>query len=181
MVSRERLLRGPKRQTQPGSPPSLTAASASPAIADHNARQCDPEPQANAKPSPSTPHPIATDTEDGATPPKQNSKIIANVKAIAMPNGPSMQPSALEPKTSTKRPIRSALKKTSAQAIQMEAVCRALFDIVMDRSAPASARAAAARTLLDELNRRGNPSDKPLSALSIDELQAELDAGGKAG
>jgi hypothetical protein len=53
--------------------------------------------------------------------------------------------------------------------------------IVLDATAPASARAAAARTLLDELNRRGNPSDRPLSALSIDELQAELDAGGKAG
>jgi hypothetical protein len=55
------------------------------------------------------------------------------------------------------------------------------MSIVEDRSAPASARAAAARTLLDELNRRGSAADRPLSALSVDELQAELESGGKAG
>jgi hypothetical protein len=55
------------------------------------------------------------------------------------------------------------------------------MEIVVDRQAPASARAAAARTLLDELNRRGNSADRPLSALSIDELQDELKPGEKAG
>ena len=97
-----------------------------------------------------------------------------------MRNWASMQPNEPAPKPK-RQPTRQIQKKPSAAAIQGEAVCRALFDIVMDCSAPASARAAAARTLLDELNRRGSPSDRPLSALSIDELQAELDAGGKAG
>jgi hypothetical protein len=55
------------------------------------------------------------------------------------------------------------------------------MSIVEDSSAPASARAAAARTLLDELNRRGSAADRPLSALSIEELEAELKPGEKAG
>jgi hypothetical protein len=55
------------------------------------------------------------------------------------------------------------------------------MEIVEDRTAPASARAAAARTLLDELNRRGNWADRTLSALSFEELQAEAGAGKNAG
>ena len=48
-------------------------------------------------------------------------------------------------------------------------------------SAPASARAAAARTLLDELNRRGKSSDRRLSALSVAEMEAELSVGETGG
>jgi hypothetical protein len=53
-------------------------------------------------------------------------------------------------------------------------ICRALTEIVEDRKVPASARAVAARTLLDELNRRGNSGERPLSTTSVAEIEAEF-------
>jgi len=102
-----------------------------------------------------------------------HSKSDANERNEDMPTGPS-----------TRTNGKTKNQKTSAQklkVIQQDMICSALFHIVLDTSAPASARAAAARTLLDELNRRGNAGDRPLSALSIEELEAELKPGEKPG
>lgn len=55
------------------------------------------------------------------------------------------------------------------------------MEIVQDRNSPASARAAAARTLLDELARRGNIGERSLSAMSAQEIEAELAEGETVG
>ena len=59
------------------------------------------------------------------------------------------------------------------EPIRRDAIYRVMFNIVLDASASASARAAAARTLLDELNRRGNLTEVPLSDMTLADMERE--------
>jgi hypothetical protein len=146
------------------------SGSDSQAINDHDAN--------TASASPSKDQSDATGTAELEPSEKHASKKSAKIGNADMPPGRSTQTNGTQPShTKTNR-------KASGQKrghIQQDTICRALMEIVEDRSAPASARAAAARTLLDELNRRGSAADRPLSALSIEELEAELKPGEKAG
>src|SRR5262245_65589266 len=56
-----------------------------------------------------------------------------------------------------------------------EEMCELLADIVRDRGAPASARASAGRTVLEELRSRGAaPGSRPLSEMSMSEIDDEI-------
>ena len=63
---------------------------------------------------------------------------------------------------------------------QREMVCSVLFTLALDAQAPAAARTAAARALLDEWNRRGE-GEKTVSAMTLAEIEDEAGAGEKAG
>jgi hypothetical protein len=56
-----------------------------------------------------------------------------------------------------------------------EEVCEALIAIVRDAGAPATARASAARTLLEDLKHQRDPNDaKPLTSMSESEIDDEI-------
>jgi len=60
-------------------------------------------------------------------------------------------------------------------------MCELLADIVRDRAAPASARASAGRTVLEELRDQHDPRDrKPASELTVQELDEEIAKAEKA-
>jgi hypothetical protein len=54
------------------------------------------------------------------------------------------------------------------------------LNLVLDEANTATSRASAARTLLDEWARRGE-GEKSLSAMTLAEIEDELEAGEKAG
>jgi hypothetical protein len=139
-------------------------------------------PQAvNADASPSKAQHTAPATVDGKPSQKNASKPTEQLIGHDMANGRSIGTNSSTKSPKMAKSLAKSMRKPSDRYIRQDEICRALREIILDRQAPASARAAAARTLLDELNRRGHAGDRPLSALSVDELQAELDAGENAG
>jgi hypothetical protein len=68
---------------------------------------------------------------------------------------------------------RSGLPKNST-SLRAE-VCEALIAIVRDVGAPATARASAGRTLLEDLKHQRDPNDaKPLTSMSESEIDDEI-------
>ena len=124
---------------------------------------------ANANASQSWDQITATVTADGGQSQPTASNKTANARRSDMRSGRTMQHSV-----EISKPIHY-------NQTQREKICRALFEIVEDKQAPASARAAAARTLLDDLNRNGNSSEKSLSAMSVEAIEAELSVGAAVG
>lgn len=86
---------------------------------------------------------------------------------------------ARKPRTVSDTPAERPRSVDSVRTVAQ----KALLDIAADRDAPAAARAAAARTLLEmegAIGRNQEPprrtADKPLAALTRAELEAELAA-----
>jgi len=69
---------------------------------------------------------------------------------------------------------RSSRSLRSSSSLSEE-MCELLADIVRDREAPASARASAGRTVLEELRSRGDaPGSRPPSEMTAQEIDDEL-------
>lgn len=82
------------------------------------------------------------------------------------------------PHTPTKTDVRQIATRRDGSAIRQE-ISDALLAVIRDKDAPAMAKASAGRTLLDLLReddttQRETGSDKPMSEMSVDDIDAEI-------